>query len=186
MLPVLYLLSTIVCLHLLRSCSPAGTGLRQSTNEVLMVAPTAFGFNDQAAQDNHFMHCASNGAGPASPGKSSVTHTVLREFAGLHHQLTEVSYGVSLFCHVLGRTSAVSLITTVCACTFHLGGRSFAITRQLSASHTRMNAGAWLSRHGFVMTYSDSTSLNLTHRGWYGRSRHDYLLTSGRTCPKPS
>lgn len=28
---------------------------RQSTNHVLMVAPTAFGFNEQAAQDNSFM-----------------------------------------------------------------------------------------------------------------------------------
>jgi hypothetical protein len=30
----------------------------QSTNNVLMVAPTAFGFNEQAAQDNSFMHAA--------------------------------------------------------------------------------------------------------------------------------
>ncbi len=29
---------------------------RQSTNEVLMVAPTAFTFNHQAAQDNTFMN----------------------------------------------------------------------------------------------------------------------------------
>lgn len=28
----------------------ASRGVRQSTNEVLMVAPTAFGFNEQAAQ----------------------------------------------------------------------------------------------------------------------------------------
>ena len=28
----------------------------QSTNEVLMVAPTAFTYNEQTAQDNHFMH----------------------------------------------------------------------------------------------------------------------------------
>lgn len=30
----------------------------QSTNHVLMVAPTAFGFNEQAAQDNSFMQAA--------------------------------------------------------------------------------------------------------------------------------
>lgn len=36
----------------------------QSTNHVLMVAPTAFGFNEQAAQDNSFMHAATKaGAG---------------------------------------------------------------------------------------------------------------------------
>lgn len=68
-------------------------GVRQSTNHVLMVAPTAFGFNDQAAQDNHFMH-ASTGSSEADSGAH--TRTVLREFAGLHHQLTEV--GTDLLC----------------------------------------------------------------------------------------
>jgi hypothetical protein len=37
----------------------------QSTNHVLMVAPTAFGFNEQAAQDNSFMHAATK------PGEGS-------------------------------------------------------------------------------------------------------------------
>jgi hypothetical protein len=32
------------------SAKGAREGLRQSSNEVLMVAPTAFGFNEQAAQ----------------------------------------------------------------------------------------------------------------------------------------
>lgn len=58
--------------------------MRQSTNEVLMVAPTAFGFNEQAAQDNSFMHAA------AKPGEGSgLTREVLREFAGLHRALTD-------------------------------------------------------------------------------------------------
>jgi hypothetical protein len=61
-------------------------GVRQSTNEVLMVAPTAFGFNQQAAQDNHFMHSSAKGM----PDAESVTRRVLREFAGLHHELSEV------------------------------------------------------------------------------------------------
>lgn len=34
----------------------AALGARQSSNEVLMVAPTAFQFNEEAAQDNYFMH----------------------------------------------------------------------------------------------------------------------------------
>lgn len=51
-----------------------------------MVSPTAFGFNEQAAQDNSFMHVAS------APGAGSeLTRTVLREYAGLHHALTEVA-----------------------------------------------------------------------------------------------
>ncbi|MEW5303845.1 MAG: hypothetical protein WDW36_006499 [Sanguina aurantia] len=61
-------------------------GVRQSTNTILMVSPTAFGFNEQAAQDNSFMHVAS------APGAGSeLTRTVLREYAGLHHALTEVA-----------------------------------------------------------------------------------------------
>jgi hypothetical protein len=58
----------------------------QSTNHVLMVAPTAFGFNEQAAQDNSFMSAA------ATPGAgSSLTARVCAEFAGLHRQLTDVA-----------------------------------------------------------------------------------------------
>ncbi|KAG2502170.1 hypothetical protein HYH03_000657 [Edaphochlamys debaryana] len=73
-------------------------GVRQSSNEVLMVAPTAFGFNEQAAQDNSFMHAA------AKPGEggNELTRQVLREFAGLHHALTQVAgVKVNLFEHSL-------------------------------------------------------------------------------------
>ncbi|GIL62308.1 hypothetical protein Vafri_16587 [Volvox africanus] len=75
----------------------AKKGVRQSTNEVLMVAPTAFGFNEQAAQDNSFMHAA------AKPGEGNdLTRQVLREFAGLHHVLTQVAgVKVNLFEHNL-------------------------------------------------------------------------------------
>ena len=60
-----YLAHSDVALHLVPSVAgdarkgrpPPRTG-EQSTNEVLMVAPTAFGFNEQTAQDNHFMHVA--------------------------------------------------------------------------------------------------------------------------------
>ncbi|KAG2438611.1 hypothetical protein HXX76_005160 [Chlamydomonas incerta] len=74
----------------------ATKGVRQSTNEVLMVAPTAFGFNEQAAQDNSFMHAA------AKPGEGSgLTREVLREFAGLHRALTDKGVQVHLFEHNL-------------------------------------------------------------------------------------
>ncbi|KXZ48175.1 hypothetical protein GPECTOR_30g271 [Gonium pectorale] len=76
----------------------ASKGVRQSSNEVLMVAPTAFGFNEQAAQDNSFMHAA------AKPGEggNALTRQVLREFAGLHHALTQVAgVKVNLFEHNL-------------------------------------------------------------------------------------
>lgn len=56
--------------------------LKQSTNEVLMVAPTAFVFNEQAAQDNTFM---------AAETGNPVTAAVLREFSALHHELSEVA-----------------------------------------------------------------------------------------------
>jgi hypothetical protein len=61
---------------------------RQSTDKVLMVAPTAFGFNEEAAKDNHFMHAAA-GVGRESE-EPSVVEQVTREFAMLHHQLEEV------------------------------------------------------------------------------------------------
>ncbi|KAK9815839.1 hypothetical protein WJX72_010576 [[Myrmecia] bisecta] len=82
---------------LLNSIHGAARELRQSTNEVLMVAPTAFGFNDQAAQDNRFMHSAAGASG--QPG-GSTRQRVLREFAGLYHELTQVAgVRVNLFEH---------------------------------------------------------------------------------------
>lgn len=45
----------------------AGGASPQSTNHVLMVAPTAFGFNEQAAQDNSFMHVGDKAAEGGSP-----------------------------------------------------------------------------------------------------------------------
>lgn len=59
---------------------------RQSTNEVFMVAPTAFTFNEQAALDNHFMNRV--GEKGANIG-ASVREKVLREFADLYRVLTE-------------------------------------------------------------------------------------------------
>ena len=47
----------------LNSARGAAAGLKQSTNEVLMVAPNAFGFNAQAAQDNTFMNVDGEEAG---------------------------------------------------------------------------------------------------------------------------
>ena len=76
-------------LEAMNSVRAARRGVRQSTNEVLMVAPTAFGFNDQAAQDNSFMHSSTHGR-QAAPG-SGITDEVLRGFAGLHRELSEVS-----------------------------------------------------------------------------------------------
>ena len=46
----------------------------------------------QAAQDNHFMHSTVS-SGSATVGNTSVTLQALREFAGLHHELTEVHHG---------------------------------------------------------------------------------------------
>jgi hypothetical protein len=63
-------------------------GARQCTNEVLMIAPTAFGFNDQTAQDNSFMHASREGG--STDAGSDVTQHVLREFSGLYRELTEV------------------------------------------------------------------------------------------------
>ncbi|DBA84070.1 hypothetical protein WJX77_002568 [Trebouxia sp. C0004] len=75
-------------------------GARQCTNEVLMVAPTAFGFNDQTAQDNSFMHASREGG--STDAGSDVTQHVLREFSGLYRELTEsAGIQVNLFQHTL-------------------------------------------------------------------------------------
>ena len=63
-------------------------GARQCTNEVLMIAPTAFGFNDQTAQDNSFMHASREGG--STDAGSDVTQHVLKEFSGLYRELSEV------------------------------------------------------------------------------------------------
>jgi hypothetical protein len=72
---------------------------RQSTNRVLMVAPTAFGFNPQAAQDNSFMHDA---AEAGHGGASVLTRQVLREYSGLYRALADgAGVDVALFQHDL-------------------------------------------------------------------------------------
>ena len=84
-------------------------GARQSTNSVLMVSPTSFGFNAQAAEDNYFMH-ANPGPGVMEDGskrgeagftaEESLSSKALREFAGLHRALTDgAGVDVCLFEH---------------------------------------------------------------------------------------
>jgi hypothetical protein len=78
--------------------SQGGAEARQSTNEVLMVAPTAFVYNHEAAQDNTFMN-ATNTATGESLG-ASVTRRVLHEFSELYDVLTErAGVKVNLFQH---------------------------------------------------------------------------------------
>jgi len=59
---------------------------RQSTNEVLMMAPTAFASNEQAAQDNFFMAGAQ---GAAVPSVDDLRSQVLHEYMGLYRVLTD-------------------------------------------------------------------------------------------------
>lgn len=68
----------------------------QSTSEVLMVSPTAFGFNAQAAADNHFV--AADGATAGDP--SEVRALVAAEHAELVRVLREeIGATVHLFDH---------------------------------------------------------------------------------------
>ena len=66
-----------------------------------MIAPTAFGFNDQTAQDNSFMHASREGG--STEAGSDVTHQVLREFSGLYRELTEVQLCSIPMCPLLQR-----------------------------------------------------------------------------------
>jgi hypothetical protein len=85
-----------------------GGGARQSTNEVLMVSPSSFGFNAQAAADNFFMHDHGGGGGGGvggiegdeAGGGESVTAAALREHAGLVRALgEEAGVRVTLLSH---------------------------------------------------------------------------------------
>ena len=64
-------------------------GPSQSTNEVLMVAPTAFRFNELAAEDNAFMNVEREDA------TQSIRSHILREYARLYSELTD-SAGVTI------------------------------------------------------------------------------------------
>ena len=87
--------------HMTRRLRGAGAS-EQSSNQVMMVAPTAFTFNEQAAQDNAFMHSSAAASGgapetsagdvahPAPAAAAEVTRRVLQEHRGLHEQLTQV------------------------------------------------------------------------------------------------
>eukprot|EP00803_Ostreobium_quekettii_P000695 evm.model.scf_906EXC.1 EVM.evm.TU.scf_906EXC.1 scf_906EXC:3950-9498(-) len=75
-------------------------GSRQSTNHILMVAPTAFGFNQQAAEDNTFMAQDGGQALLNGDNVNVVTETILKEFSGLYNVLTErAGMKVTLFDH---------------------------------------------------------------------------------------
>ena len=62
----------------------------------------------QAAQDNHFMHSTVSSGSAA--GNTSVTLQALREFAGLHHELTEVQHRPIRLPHIPGPTTGNSAI----------------------------------------------------------------------------
>ncbi len=77
------------------SRAAACRGPRQSTNEVLMVAPTAFGFNAEAAEDNSFMHSGLSEEQTTVP-TNHLRSKVLREFSALHRELSEVRSALSV------------------------------------------------------------------------------------------
>eukprot|EP01113_Clastostelium_recurvatum_P041323 TRINITY_DN6546_c0_g1_i2.p1 TRINITY_DN6546_c0_g1~~TRINITY_DN6546_c0_g1_i2.p1 ORF type:complete len:128 (-),score=39.04 TRINITY_DN6546_c0_g1_i2:35-367(-) len=65
---------------------------RQSTNTVLMVAPTQFCLNKDAAEDNHFM--TATGLTP-----ETITKKALDEFDGLVSVLRSHGVDVNVFTH---------------------------------------------------------------------------------------
>lgn len=101
-----------------------------------MVSPTAFGFNEQTAQDNHFMHQT------ADTGGGSVAAQVVREFAALHHQLSEVHGAPSTPQHATARCSMG--LQPPCVC-LHAVQRALPTynVRTASASIGRVDGGGW-------------------------------------------
>ena len=78
----------------LSDATPAPVSPSQSTNEVLMVAPTAFTFNASAAEDNAFMNVERDDA------PDSMRTQVLREFSKLYGALVDdAGVTVRLFQH---------------------------------------------------------------------------------------
>lgn len=75
---------------------------RQSTNHVLMVAPTSFVKNLQAAEDNYFMNDVDIKSEEAEEHKKNILlqRQVLKEYSELHRVLTEeAKIQVHLFTH---------------------------------------------------------------------------------------
>jgi hypothetical protein len=71
---------------------PGGELKQQSTNEVLMVSPTAFTFNADAAADNAFMN--------SSEDNASIRRQVLKEYANLYGVLADqAGVTIRLFQH---------------------------------------------------------------------------------------
>jgi hypothetical protein len=77
----------------LDGATQAHSAAPQSCNHVLMVAPTAFESNAQAAQDNAFMLTSEAAA------RDSVRAAVLAEHAALYAALTRAGVRVRLFAH---------------------------------------------------------------------------------------
>lgn len=80
--------------------------LQQSTNHVLICAPTAFHFNQGAAVDNHFMLSEAASANSADnpsdliKDDDKLRRKVLTEFAGLHRVLVDKENGIGVQAHL--------------------------------------------------------------------------------------
>mmetsp|Transcript_39096 Transcript_39096/g.63357 ORF Transcript_39096/g.63357 Transcript_39096/m.63357 type:complete len:373 (+) Transcript_39096:105-1223(+) len=81
----------------IHSFTPSMITIQQSTNHVLMVAPTAFESNIAAAVDNHFMAGSTDGI--AASG-AELQRKVLQEFSVLHALISQkAKVQVHLFTH---------------------------------------------------------------------------------------
>ena len=80
----------------LSAFSPPPRRVAQSTNAVLMVSPSGFASNAEAAADNHFMAAA----GALPPG-GALRRAVLAEYASLVSALRGAGVAVHLFSHSL-------------------------------------------------------------------------------------
>jgi len=67
-------------LHTTPQTNPIKAGLSQTTHNILMIEPVAFGFNDQTAQNNYFQQQSTDSA-------SEIQRKALAEFKGMVGQL---------------------------------------------------------------------------------------------------
>ena len=147
----------------------------QSTNRVLMMAPTAFGFNADAAEDNYFMNGANTGTGAGSgdPASSSITQRAMREHQALWRALSDAGVVVSLWSHSAEQGTPDALFPNNWFSTHAATGAAAGRTEQATLAlypmkppnrrkERRDDIVAWLSsRYGRVVDFSPAEEGNV-------------------------
>lgn len=108
--------------------------LQQSTNHVLMCSPTAFEFNEDAAEDNRFMNVLEAREENGEPSRA-VRRRVLDEFAALHDRLVDRVNGVGVTCHLFTSNAPMGFAS------HELGAPDALFPNNTFSTHTNLETG---------------------------------------------